>query len=92
MMVYCVFLLESPHRGDSNEYRQYTIFTLKKKNNLNHDKSPAMGFFQGTQKGVLNSRGKRAIGVEATEVLLYLGQLSMQQKLASFHIMIKTKT
>ena len=43
MMVYCVFSLESPHRGDSNEYTQYTIFTMKKKNNLNHPKSPAMG-------------------------------------------------
>ena len=28
MMVRCVFPLESPHRGDSNEYTQYTIFYL----------------------------------------------------------------
>ena len=28
-------------------------------------------FFQGTQRRVLNSRGKRAISVRATEVLLY---------------------
>ena len=28
--------------------------------------------FQGTQKRVRNSRGKRAISVRATEVLLYL--------------------
>ena len=26
--VWCVFLLESPHRGDSNEYTQYTIFNM----------------------------------------------------------------
>ena len=26
MKVCCVFSLESPHRGDSNEYTQYTIF------------------------------------------------------------------
>ena len=26
MKVYCVFTLESPHRGDSNECTQYTIF------------------------------------------------------------------
>ena len=32
MKAYCVFLLESPHRGDSNEYTQYTIFNMKKKN------------------------------------------------------------
>ena len=30
MKVCCVFLLESPHRGDSNEYTQYTIFNIKK--------------------------------------------------------------
>ena len=35
--------------------------------------SAAMGFFfQGTQERVRNSRGKRAIGVRATEVLLSL--------------------
>ena len=28
MKVYCVFSLESPHRGDSNEYTQYTIFNI----------------------------------------------------------------
>ena len=31
-----------------------------------------MGIFQGTQERVRNSRGKRAIGVRAIEVLLYL--------------------
>ena len=30
-----------------------------------------MRFFQGTQERVRNSRGKRAISVRATEVLLY---------------------
>ena len=25
-------LLESPHEGDSNEYTQYTIFSIKKEN------------------------------------------------------------
>ena len=29
MKVYCVFSLESPHRGDSNEYTQYTNFNMK---------------------------------------------------------------
>ena len=32
VMVYCVFSLESPHRGDSNEFTQYTIFNIKKEN------------------------------------------------------------
>ena len=31
MKVYCVFSLESPHRGDSNDYTQYTIFNMNKK-------------------------------------------------------------
>ena len=31
MKVYCVFSLESPHRGDSNEYTQYTISQYKKR-------------------------------------------------------------
>ena len=45
MKVCCVFTLESPHRGDSNEYTQYTIFNMNKKNTLNYPKSAAMGFF-----------------------------------------------
>ena len=64
--------LESPRRGDSNENTQYTIFNMNKKNTLNYPKSAAMGFFQGTQERVRNSRGKRAISVRAIEVLLYI--------------------
>ena len=30
MKVCCVFSLESPHRGDPNEHKQYTIFNIKK--------------------------------------------------------------
>ena len=44
MKVCCVFTLESPHRGDSNETTQYTIFNMNKKNTLNYP-SAAMGFF-----------------------------------------------
>ena len=72
MKVCCVFSLESPHRGDSNEYTQYTVFDIKKKITLNYPKSAAKGFFLGTQERVRNSRGKRAISVPATEVLLYI--------------------
>ena len=50
-MMECVFSLESPHRGDSNEYTQNTIFNMKKKNTLNYPKSAAMGFFS---KGLKN--------------------------------------
>ena len=31
MKVYCVFSLESPQRGDSNEYTQYTFSQYEKK-------------------------------------------------------------
>ena len=44
MKVCLVFSLESPHRGDSNEYTQYTIFNIKKKITLNSPKSVAMDF------------------------------------------------
>ena len=71
MKVCCVFSSESPHRGDSNEYTQYTIFNIKKKTALNYPKSASMVLFlQGTQERVRNSRGERAISVQATEVLL----------------------
>ena len=36
MKVCCVFSLESPHRGDSSEYIQDTIFSMNKKNTLNY--------------------------------------------------------
>ena len=50
MKVCCVFTLEPPHRGDSNEYTQYTLFNMNMKNTLDYPKSAAMGFFQGTQE------------------------------------------
>ena len=51
LKVCCVFSLESPHRGDSNEYTQYTIFNIKKKITQNYPKSAAMGF---CSKGLKN--------------------------------------
>ena len=44
MNVCCVFLSESPHRGDSNEYTHYTIFNIQKKITQNYPKSAAMEF------------------------------------------------
>ena len=64
--------LESPHRGDSSEYTQYTIFNIKKKITLNYPKSAAMGFFPGTHEWVQSSHSKRAISIRATEGLLYV--------------------
>ena len=46
-----MFILESPHRGDSNEYTQFTIFNMNKKNTLNYPKSAALCFFS---KGLKN--------------------------------------
>ena len=71
-----MFSLESPHRGDSNEYTQHAIINIKKKITLNYPKyiimSAAMGFFSlGTQERVRKSHGKQAIDVLAIEVLLY---------------------
>ena len=43
---------------------------IKKKITLNYLKSGIS--FQGTQEGIRNSRGKRAISVRAIEVLLYI--------------------
>ena len=47
MKVYCVFSLESPHRGDSHENIQHTIFNIKKKKKitLNYSKSATKGYF-----------------------------------------------
>ena len=39
-----MFALESPHRGDSNENTQYTIFNMNKKNTLDCPKSAAIFF------------------------------------------------
>ena len=41
----CVLI--SPHRGDSNEDIQYTIFNIKKKITLNYPKSAPTGYCKG---------------------------------------------
>ena len=68
MKVYCVFSLESPHRGDSNVYTQYTIF-ISPQIILNLQ---LWDIFLRTEKQVRHSRGKGATSVRATEVLLYI--------------------
>ena len=45
-----MFLLESPHRGDSNKYTHHTIFNINRKIILNFRKCAAVGLFQGTQE------------------------------------------
>ena len=71
-----MFLLELPHRSDSNEYTQHNIINIKKEITLKYHPSiiisAAKGFFLGTQEQAQYSRDKRAIGVQAIEVLLYM--------------------
>ena len=43
-----MFSLESPHRGDSNDCTQYTIFNIKRKIDLNYLKSAAMWELEST--------------------------------------------
>ena len=78
MKVFCLFLLESPRWGDSNESTQYTIFTIKKKNHPKFSQICSYEiFFLGTHERVRNSRGKQAISVRVTEVLLYILELTI---------------
>ena len=68
-----MFPLKLLHQCDSDEYKQYIIFNIKKKKiTPNYPKFAAMGFFLGTQERIRNSRGKRALSVRATEVILYV--------------------
>ena len=50
-----MFSLESPHRGNSSEYKQYTIFNTKKKITLNYPKSAAKEFFSTGLKNELET-------------------------------------
>ena len=46
-----MFSLESPHRGDSNKYTQFTIFNTKKNITLNNPKNLQLcDFSKGLEK------------------------------------------
>ena len=45
MKVCCVFQFELPHRCDSNEYTQYTIFNIKKENHHKLSQICSYGIF-----------------------------------------------
>ena len=53
MQICCAFSLESPNRGDFNEYTQYTIFSIIRKLSLVPNLQ-LRDFFQGTQERVRN--------------------------------------
>ena len=47
MKVRCGFSLESPHRGDSNDYTQHTIINMKRKSTkLSHNTIMYAAVFQ----------------------------------------------
>ena len=72
-----MFSLESPNRGDSNDYTQHAIISIKKKIALNYPKYInvcSYVFSIGTQERVQKSRGKRAIGFRATKFYCILKQ------------------
>ena len=52
MKICCVFSLDSPHRGDFNEYTQHIIFYIKRKIILKYPESVAFAFFLVTQERV----------------------------------------
>ena len=78
MKVCCLFSLEPPHRGNSNENTQQTIIYIKKKFTRNIIMYAAMFFLfvclffcEGFKKDLeIMSHGKRAVSVRATGVLL----------------------
>ena len=76
-----MFSLESPHRGDSNEYTQHAIINIKMKDTLNYPKYNNVCSFWifslGTQERVRKNRGHRAIGIRAIEVRLYMQKLEV---------------
>ena len=64
MEVCCVFSLESPHRGDSNEYTQYTAFNIKKKNHTKLSQICSQEtFILGIQEQVPNTPARVAQSV-----------------------------
>ena len=66
-----MFTLESPHRGDSKEYTQYTNSQYEKENPLNYPKSAAMGFFSKGPKNKFETAVVIKRSVFETEGLLY---------------------
>ena len=73
----CVFILESPHRGDSNKYTQYQY--MKKEDHPKLSQICSYVIFSKVRK----NRGKRAISVRASEVLLYVRKEQTQINLCN---------
>ena len=76
MKVYCVFTLESPHRGDSNEYIQYTIFQ--------HEKEKHPKLFQLCSHGIFSK------GLKNEFELAVVNEPSVFEPLKFYCILIKS--
>ena len=55
MKVYCVFSLESPHRGDSNGITHYTIFNMKKEKHPKLSQIYSYGIFSNGLKNEIET-------------------------------------
>ena len=71
MKVCCVLSLESPHRGNSNEYTIYH-FQYKKISSPKFYQIGSVELVPSDSKSSSKQHGKRAISVRVTEVLLYI--------------------
>ena len=60
-----MFSLKSPHRGYSNEYKQYTILNIKQENHPKLSQICSYGFFPRDLGANSTKFGKRAISVPA---------------------------
>ena len=67
-----MFSLESPQRGDSTEYTQYTISHYKKENHPKLSQICNYGIFSKGLNNELETAVVNYISVRATEGLLYV--------------------
>ena len=89
MKVCCVFSIESPHRGDSNGYTQYTISNIKKIT-LNYPKSAAMGF---CSKGLKNKFETAVVNEPSVfEPLKFYCSIKMQYESVTRDLELQTKS
>ena len=71
-MVCCMFSLESPHQGDSSEYKTVYHFQYKKENHTKLSQICSYGFFSRDSKTSLKQPCKQDISIGVIEVLLYM--------------------
>ena len=75
MKIYCVFTLESPHRGDSNEYTQYTIFQYEKEK---HPKLSQICSYGNFSEGLKNEFERAVVKPSVFEPLKFYCTLNLE--------------